>query len=240
MKQLLILIALALLLAPVCAHATTVNGTFGGTIDRMGVVFDGSGGWAQTDFGLGINQGDGFAGNFVYNTTGGSDSFTVTVGGGPLLTVTSAATVVGQPFDGYITYFYLIGQLSGGLYMSVALTNGRDQVAADGPPQYLNSDDWYAGCFKVGPQHRPGIADDCWLTDDSSIVGASFGNPSTRPDSDFYLRATSIIDAASPLSLAVVDVPEPSALLLLVVGLIGAAVFARSRGQAGRNPHPIQ
>jgi hypothetical protein len=131
---------LILLFAPALAHASTVRGIFGGTIERLGIGFGFSDPFGD-DYGLGIEAGDAFIGNFSYDTnttptyaysspysfvtpqgsiaraaTGvyPATSFSVQIGDLQLTAINNSMGVIIADITGYMTSFWMLGQLTVG------------------------------------------------------------------------------------------------------------------------------
>lgn len=200
-------------------HATPVTALLGGTIDRL-ASFPAPP-WCCTDYGLGIDAGDHFMGTFSYDTDAErigynryvANEFSIRIGGIKLDTTNDILFV--QPYDSYVTYVGIQGQLTGGLYMSVALFTGDNPgpITSYDPPTYLSDSDWRYACFKISPHSSIPVADLCGL-DDEAIKAGSWDNLDRTPN-DFFLFT--------------IPVPEPSAILLLGIGLIGWAAWRRRK-----------
>ena len=182
------------------ALAIPVTVEFAGELDRIGGNFDPS---TQTfdGFGLSLDVGDDILGSFTYDSDSGiAQSFAAKVGH---LDLVASNLVIGvEPFDGFLGYFYILGELDNGLFMSVGLTNGG-QVFTGNFPTSLSSDDWFLSAFKISADRFPPI----------EIGSAPLGTTgATNLDGPFAVRT----------------VPEPSSRALLVLGLLAVGLTRRT------------
>jgi hypothetical protein len=221
----IVLLAVALLFVSVtCLRADTINVLFGGTIDSLGA----SGCCETTDYGLGIDAGDHFVGGFSYDSGAApiflstsqakytAADFSVRIGNLSLVATDSYIGVDTVPPGGLCSYvcsdFYIMGELSGGLYMTVGLFTGGGALLSDvSPPTYLSDADWPFGCFKITPDDFPPIAEGCGVWADEAILAQD----NNQTPNDFFLKT--------------IPVPELPTIFLLGVGLGALAAWGRRK-----------
>jgi hypothetical protein len=143
------------------SHATMITADFSGQVNHNGGHFD-PGTGAFDNFGLDVAEGDALSGQFGYDDTTGTLSFFTALLGGESFTATNLR-MGAQLFDGFTTWFYVMGEIGNGLYMSIGLTAGAP-VFTQAPPSFLDSSEWTTVGFKVSDTQRlpieNGVAED--------------------------------------------------------------------------------
>ena len=188
-------------------HAYQIRGEFSGQLTHVPTSpFDGP------VFNLGLAVGDQFSGNFSYDSIAVPYvvyDFNVQFQNLSLTASNLAMDV--HLLDSFANWFDITGELPGGLFMSVGLWGGDPILTDISPPTYLSSSDWFLSSFHIS--HIDTAAID---------IGCCHPGFAYTEDSRGHF----------PDNFSLHTVPEPSAMLLLGVGLFGLAVWRRRKSGA--------
>ena len=176
-------------------HANLIVVEFSGSLDRVCDVAPFCNGHE-----LELAVGDPFSGRFSYDPITGPAEFFVRF---PNVRLDATNLEIEfQPFDGFLTFFNIRGEIPGGSFMHIGLTNGSP-VRDGNLPTSLACADWLLCGFQIKDEDLPAIEME-WL------------NP--------FVIGVLNISNGSPEIFSVQTVPEPSSLVLLISGFIGLVI----------------
>jgi hypothetical protein len=149
--------------------------------------------------------GDPFSGRFSYDPVNGPTEFFARF---PNLRLDATNLEIEfQPFDGFLTFMHIRGEIPGGSFMHIGLTNGSP-VGDGNLPTFLACEDWFLCGFQIKDTDDPAIEME-WLN--PLVIGAL------------------TISNGSPEIFSLQTVPEPSSLVLLISGFIGLVFWRRQK-----------
>jgi len=221
MSHKIIAAAFAIMLGPVAAHATVIDGSFSGTL-TSGVDTTGVFGPASSDL-----TGDAITGTFVYVTTSLTPSVsgsqnTLTGTGPGALTVTVTIDGVSHTFTDNTS-------------SSIFLDSGASQItitSADAPSGgvdedfSLEADDIFTPFITSTDPAQTFNTSDAYLNSQGQFVIDDAG-PTVEANGQFIIASISTTTATT-------STPEPASLILLCTGLAGITGLRRWRGASFR------